>query len=529
MKALAIFTAILIFTLCACNAPAPTPQVIFVPATLPPLPTAFVQIVTATPPPPTQTPYVLVVTETPQPPTQTPFIQVVTATPRTAADEATVAATPVAPVPTPQAESDAFAPGEIILQDNFDASPAQALFGNQHMTFVSENGQGVLTGNTPKVVLPAMYNEIVLRDFEAAFDLIPPQVPTDSSYGLLFRSDDARGGLAHYYMVVLNGKTNRVGFLCFKNGAFARQDTENFLPGLWQAGKTNRVRVQAAENLFNVFLNDALIYSAQDALLPDAGYIGLAMLTGEMVPDTVRFDNLTITATDVTRIAIAPTATDILPTATRPIATATPTKTRVPPTATRAPEASQPCPNPPRSLYWSDDFSNPNSGWMNFNGADYNHFYKDGEWHFAVTKKNETGTAWIQLRERTLHQAITVRAWRLGEPPMNSYGIIFGGQDDKNYHAFRISDSGSFRLSRVIQNQWHDLIPWTKTAAIWQGGLNELAVLLEGAQIYACVNGQLVGVTSDTALQPGRVGMIAGAYDEPTHIHFDDFAVWNLQ
>ena len=134
---------------------------------------------------------------------------------------------------------------------------------------------------------------------------------------------------------------------------------------------------------------------------------------------------------------------------------------------------------------------------MNFNGADYNHFYKDGEWHFAVTAKNETGTAWIQLRERTLHQAITVRAWRLGEPPINSYGIIFGGQDDENYYAFRISDSGSFRLSHVIQNKWHDLIPWTKTDAVWQGGLNELAVLLDGAQIYACVNGQFVGTASD--------------------------------
>jgi hypothetical protein len=515
------FTNTLVFVLAlalsACITPtAPTPQIIVIPATAPPTQTPFVQVVTATPPPATQTPYVLVVTATPEAPIAQP----------TAIPMQMPTSIPPSPLPS---ESDAFVSGEIVLQDHFDASPAQALFGSQHMTFVSENGQGVLTGHTPKVVLPAMYNEIALRDFEAAFDLIPPQIPSDSSYGLLFRSDDARGGLAHYYMVVLNGKTNRVGFAVFMHDEFPRYDTENFLPGLWQAGKTNRVRVQAAENLVNVFLNDALIYSAPDALLPNAGYIGLAMLTGETVPDTVRFDNLTITATDVTRIAIAPTATNILPTATRPMATATPTKTRVPPTATRAPEASQPCPNPPRSLYWSDDFSNPNSGWMNFQGADYNHFYKDGEWHFAVSAKNETGTAWMLLRERTLHQAITVRAWRLGEPPMNSYGIIFGGQDNENYYAFRISDSGSFRLSRVIQNQWHDLIPWTKTAAIWQGGLNELAVLLDGAQIYACVNGQIVGTANDTALHPGRVGMIAGAYDEPSHIHFDDFAVWNLQ
>lgn len=166
---------------------------------------------------------------------------------------------------------------------------------------------------------------------------------------------------------------------------------------------------------------------------------------------------------------------------------------------------------------------------MNYTGAEHSHFYKDGEWHFAVRQKNKTGTAWIQLHERTLHQAITVRAWKLDGPNLNNYGILFGGQDDNNYYTFRISDSGSYRIAKLVQGQWQDLIPWTKTDAIWQGGLNELAVLLDGAQIYACVNGKLVGTASDTALQPGRVGMVAGAYDEPTHIHFDDFAVWNLQ
>lgn len=434
---------------------------------------------------------------------------------------------------TASTEATALMPGEIVLNDNFDVSPAQALFGSNHMSFVSENGQGVLTGNTANVVLPAMYDMLTARDFIAEFDLIPPLVPTGGSYGLVFRSDDAPGGLAHYYLIVLNAQTNRAAFMTYRDGTFARSDTAAFAPGLLQSGKTNRVRVQAADKLFRADINGVMVYNTRDVLLPNAGYFGLAMLTGSTVPDTARFDNLLIYANESTQIALAPSPTAFpTKTLTREIPTPAPTRTRaptrVPPTPT-AEAITGLCPNPAYSVYWSDDFSNPPSGWTNYTGADYSHFYKDGEWHFAVTQKNKTGNAWILLGERSLHQAITVRAWKLEGPNLNSYGLIYGGQNDENYYAFRISDSGSYRIAKLVQGQWQDLIPWTKTAAIHQGGVNELALFLDGAQMYACVNGQLVGMTSDATLQPGRVGMVAGAYDEPTHIHFDDFAVWNLQ
>lgn len=166
---------------------------------------------------------------------------------------------------------------------------------------------------------------------------------------------------------------------------------------------------------------------------------------------------------------------------------------------------------------------------MDFQGAEYNHFYKDGEWHFAVTGKNETGTSWIQLRDLGTRYRVQVRAWRLAGPDLNNYGLVFGGQDDFNYYTFRISDAGQYRIAKHVQDHWVDLQPWTKAAAINRGGVNTLTMLVDGAQLYACVNGTLVGTANDPALQTGRVGMIAGAYDEPVHIHFDDIATWKLQ
>ncbi|MBI4675320.1 MAG: zinc-ribbon domain-containing protein [Chloroflexi bacterium] len=282
---------------------------------------------------------------------------------------------------------------------------------------------------------------------------------------------------------------------------------------------------------------------AQDVLAPTSSADWPLSIPTRVVLPTEQLSP-TQSATIETKSAPSPTQTIVSPTATatpthtfvppsptRLPTTRTPTRTptRIPPTPTRPLALGQSCPNPPHSVYWSDDFSNRSSGWTEYYGADYNHFYKDGEFHFAVTQKNKTGNAWMLLRERSLHQAIVTRAWKLEGPALNNYGVVFGGQDDNNYYTFRISDSGSYRIAKLVQGQWHDLIPWTKTAAIRQNGVNELALLMDGAQIYACVNGQLVGATSDAALQPGRVGLVAGAYDEPVHIHFDDFAVWNLQ
>jgi hypothetical protein len=124
---------------------------------------------------------------------------------------------------------------------------------------------------------------------------------------------------------------------------------------------------------------------------------------------------------------------------------------------------------------------------------------------------------------------LQVRAWKLEGPDLNNYGLVFGGQDDHSYYTFRISDTGSYRIAKQVDGQWQDLVPWTTTPTIQQGGTNALALIVDGTQVYACINDTLVGSVNDPALGPGRVGMVAGAYDEPTHIHFDDFGVWNIE
>ncbi len=220
------------------------------------------------------------------------------------------------------------------------------------------------------------------------------------------------------------------------------------------------------------------------------------------------------------------TATPVPPTRT---ATRVPTRTptRITPTRTPTP-ASVACPGPRGRLLLVDGFGNSQSGWTEHRSAEYEHFYESGQFHFAVSRTNFTGNAWLQLRDLGVRYRMEVRARKIGGPDMNNYGLIFGGQDDTNFYTFRISDSGSYRVAKQVQGRWQDLAAWTKAPLLHTGAWNALGLSIEATRITVCLNGQTLTGLNDAALQSGRVGLVGGAFDEPTHLHFDDFGVWKL-
>ncbi|MBI5032049.1 MAG: hypothetical protein HZB51_16070 [Chloroflexi bacterium] len=111
---------------------------------------------------------------------------------------------------------------------------------------------------------------------------------------------------------------------------------------------------------------------------------------------------------------------------------------------------------------------------------------------------------------------------------MNSYGLLFGGQNDITYDSFLISDIGSYRVVKQVEGQRSDLATWTQTLLVNQTGWNWLGLRVENTHITFCLNGQVLTIITDPALKPGRVGLIAGAFDEPVQIHFDNLSVWKF-
>lgn len=410
---------------------------------------------------------------------------------------------------------------EVLFQDDFASEASGWGVWRQVGEAKYENGAYVMRVPKEKDMI-AYYSQINVADFMAEVDSQLVEGYDRAQSGMVFRHEDA----ANYYYVVVTGQgyykiAKLIGnvWLDIPGGEWARSSYIN------TGSATNRLKVIAQGPQITLYVNDRYLATVTDSSLRNGSLGPIATSPSDGGPVQVSFDNLRLYAPGA---VTTPTTTATSTATAMPTATATRTRAPIPPTP-EPPPVGGPCPDPAAALYWSDDFSNAQSGWMDYSGADYSHFYKDGEFHFAVTGKDVTGNAWIELKDLGTRYRLQVRTRRLGGPELNNYGLLFGGQDDFNYSTFRISDSGSYRLARYVQDHWEDLVPWTQTSAVDHSGNNTLTLLVDGTQIYACVNNVLVSTANDPALKTGRVGMILGAYDEPVHVHFDDIVAWKLQ
>lgn len=181
-----------------------------------------------------------------------------------------------------------------LLTDEFEgASPARPLFGPEYMTFTVENGQGSLTARTPGGVLPVMYATPQLKDFALEVDVRFPEARPESVAGIIFRSDDAADGLAHYYHLAFRPASAQVSLDLWKDGAWASVEAAPIGDGILDATGLDRLRLEADSGLFRLFVNGVLVLEAADARLADAGIVGLSIVA-DQVPETVYFDNLRI-------------------------------------------------------------------------------------------------------------------------------------------------------------------------------------------------------------------------------------------
>jgi hypothetical protein len=210
-------------------------------------------------------------------------------------DESAPTPEPAAPGPTPQLAVTATPPGSTaLLSDDFQsASPAEPLFGSEFMTFTLEAGEGKLTSLYPGGVVPVMYAIPILADFALEVDIRFPDPQATSVAGIIFRSDDAADGLAHYYHLAFLPAGPRVTLDVWADGAFSTVTTSSLGAGVVDPSGANRLRLEAVGDQFRVSVNGQFAFDVTDARLPDPGIFGLSVIAARS-PETAYFDNLSV-------------------------------------------------------------------------------------------------------------------------------------------------------------------------------------------------------------------------------------------
>ena len=107
---------------------------------------------------------------------------------------------------------------------------------------------------------------------------------------------------------------------------------------------------------------------------------------------------------------------------------------------------------------------------------------------------------------------------KTGGPPGGGYGMIVRNQSpealdginqDFDAYVAEAGDLGEFGVWRREGDHWIDLVPWTRSQAVRQGGSpNDLTVKLAGSQLLLTINGIEVARVDDDVLAHGGRGRV---------------------
>ena len=185
---------------------------------------------------------------------------------------------------------------------------------------------------------------------------------------------------------------------------------------------------------------------------------------------------------------------------------------------------------PVSDLPFSDDFSDPGSGWKTTDTEELSITYEAGALHFRVDAPDTA--AWTVAGKRAGDFILEVDATQVEGPDNNHYGVVVRFADNKNFYRLDVSGDGYYSIQRFRDGKWETLPDWRESEAIRQGATtNHLQVIAEGPKLTWIVNGAVVGSIEDADILVGDVGLTAGSFPDETGVHvaFDNFQVRPLE
>lgn len=178
------------------------------------------------------------------------------------------------------------------------------------------------------------------------------------------------------------------------------------------------------------------------------------------------------------------------------------------------------------SPFFTDDFSDPASGWGAATPEEYMRGYQQGRYLMQIDVPG--WFVWATAGRMYEDTAVEVSLRSEGTQD-NHYGVVCRYADGQFYY-FAISADGYYAIFRYADAG--ELVPLTGAAMLrsslikTDGTDNRLLAVCEGPRLTLFVNGEQVAQVRDKTLTRGDVGMAAGTVDQGgTIVLFDNFDV----
>jgi hypothetical protein len=178
-----------------------------------------------------------------------------------------------------------------------------------------------------------------------------------------------------------------------------------------------------------------------------------------------------------------------------------------------------------------DDFEPGDPGWDLMQVAWADRSIEGGRLNMTITELNAmVWTTNVEL-ESVDDFELEVDATMVGGPIIGSYGIVFRAQDVNNWYSFLISGDGKFQLACLYDNAGYSIVDWTPMAAVkGPGSVNHLRLVVDGPQIGAYVNGELLAIVPVNVFRRGDIGLAAATPPDErgVTVTFDNLRVTGL-
>ncbi|MEO8357459.1 MAG: protein kinase [Chloroflexota bacterium] len=164
-------------------------------------------------------------------------------------------------------------------------------------------------------------------------------------------------------------------------------------------------------------------------------------------------------------------------------------------------------------VLFSDDFSNPLSGWPTIQNARGGYSYQPDGYHIVV---DEPGAVlWAKTSQEYQDISLYVDSRPLTAGKNGYYGLICRIQDDQSFYYFAIQGNGNYTMGKYKDSEFLSFFSegWKQSDAINQGQINHLQADCVADTLRFIVNNALIGEARDTDLTSGYGGLLAASLD----------------
>lgn len=203
-----------------------------------------------------------------------------------------------------------------------------------------------------------------------------------------------------------------------------------------------------------------------------------------------------------------------------PTATATPTPTPMP--------TPTPTPTPIPTVLFSDDFSDPSSGWETYSWEEGAAFYKNGWLHIREEASYE-GSEGSYAGQHFTDFVLEVETKLVGGTDDNWHLVICRSDQSDNYYGFGISADGYYSIAKFVNGDRIVLAGPTYSTHINKGlGVTDIIhIECIGSTLSLSVNGHLLTEDTDYTFTGGDIALATDSLSgfQFTEVAFDNIVV----